>query len=82
MSIREEVVDALSKKAAEMFKVDISALSADTKFREDLGAKSIDMVKFCALLEDMYEVEVPYMELIKKATFGDAAAFVAQIFGE
>ena len=82
MSIREEVVEALSKKAAELFGLDPSALGKDTRFHEDLGAKSVDMVKFSALLEDMYEVEVPFMEFIKKATFGDAAAYIAEMFGE
>ena len=82
MSIRNEVIEALSKKAANLFGVDAATLGPDTNFFKDLGAKSIDMVKFSALLEDIYEVEVPYMEFIEKATFGDAAAYIAQMFGE
>ena len=82
MTIREEVIEALSKRAAELFAVDKTTLDANTKFIEDLGAKSIDLVKFTALLEDIYEVEVPYMEFLKKHTFGDAAAFIAEMFGE
>jgi len=82
MTIREEVIEALSKKAAELFGADQAALDSNTRFFDDLGAKSADMVKFSALLEDIYEVEVPYMELIKKLTFGDAAAFIAEMFGE
>jgi len=82
MTIREEVVEALSKKAAELFGVDMAKLGPDTRFKEDLGAKSIDIVKFGALLEDIYEVEIPFMELVKKLTFKDAAAFIAEMFGE
>ena len=82
MSIREEVVQALSKKAAELFGLDQATLSSDTRFNEDLNAKSVDMVKFSALLEDIYEVEVPFMEFIKNQTFGDAAAYIAGMFGE
>ena len=82
MSIREEVIEALCKKAAALFGKDASQLGADTRFLEDLDAKSVDMVKFSALLEDIYEVEVPFMEFVKKLTFGEAAAYIAEMFGE
>ena len=82
MSIREEVVEALCKKAADLFGLDQASLGPETRFLEDLSAKSVDMVKFSALLEDIYEVEVPYMEFIKNLTFGEAAAYIAEMFGE
>jgi len=82
MSIRDEVIDALSKKSAELFGVPQASLGEETRFKEDLGAKSVDMVKFCALLEDIYEIEVPYMEIMKKKTFGEVAAFIGAVFGE
>jgi acyl carrier protein len=42
MSIREEVVEALKQEAAKLFGVDPDTLSADTRFVEDLGAKSVN----------------------------------------
>ena len=82
MSIREEVIEALSKKAANLFGLDAASLGPDTRFLEDLDAKSVDMVKFSALLEDIYEVEVPFMDFVKNLTFGEAAAYIAAMFGE
>ena len=82
MSIREEVIEALCKKAVAMLGVDKAKLSPNTRFREDLEAKSVDMVKFSALLEDIYEVEVPFMEFAKRETFGEVAAYIAEMFGE
>lgn len=73
---QEEVVDILKDKAAEIFGVDAASLSADTRFKEDLGAKSVNIVQFASALEDEYEVEVPFMQLNKCATFADAAKFV------
>ena len=61
---------------------DIATLGSDTRFLEDLEAKSVDMVKFSALLEDVFEVEVPFMEFVKRQTFGEAAAYIAEMFGE
>lgn len=82
MPIRDEVVEALSKKAAAIYGRDAADFGPETRFLEDLGAKSVDMVKFASLLEDIYEVEVPFMEFVKYLTFGDAGAYIAQMFGE
>jgi len=80
MTIREEVIDALVKKATQLFGA--GNYGPETRFVEDLQVKSVDMVKFAALLEDIYEVEVPFMEITQKQTFADAAAFIGQMFGE
>ncbi|QWT17183.1 acyl carrier protein [Collinsella sp. zg1085] len=73
---QEEVVDILKNKAAEIFGVDAATLSEKTSFVDDLHAKSVNIVQFASALEDEYEVEVPYMELNKMATFADAAQFI------
>ena len=73
---QEEDVDILKDKAAEIFGVDASTLSAETRFVDDLHCKSVNIVQFASALEDEYEVEVPYMQLNKCATFADAAKFV------
>lgn len=73
---QEEVVDILKDKAAEIFGVDASTLSAETRFVDNLHCKSVNIVQFASALEDEYEVEVPYMQLNKCATFADAAKFV------
>jgi acyl carrier protein len=82
MAIRDEAIEVLVKKAAAIFGKDPSGLGADTRFIEDLQAKSVNFVQLSAALEEQFEVEVPYMEFRRKATFGEAADYVAQIFGE
>ena len=73
---QEEVVDILKNKAAELFGVDASTLSAETSFVDDLHCKSVNIVQFASALEDEHEDEVPYMQLNKCKTFADAAKFV------
>ena len=73
---QQEVVDILKDKAAEIFGSDPATLSADTKFVDDLGCRSVNIVQFASALEDEYEVEVPFMELTTMETFGDAAAHI------
>jgi acyl carrier protein len=82
MAIREEAVELLVKKAAVLFGKDPASLGADTRFIEDLQAKSVNFVQLSAALEEEYEVEVPYMEFRKKKTFGEAADYIAKMFGE
>lgn len=73
---QEEVLEILKDKAVDIFHVDPATLSGETRFAEDLNCKSVNIVQFASALEDEYEVEVPYMQLRKCATFADAAKFV------
>lgn len=82
MSIRDEVLELLTTKAVQLYKVDPDTLSPDTRFVEDLNAKSIHIVQFTAVLEDEYEIEVPFMEFGKKATLGEVADWIAKELGE
>lgn len=82
MSIKDEVFELLSTKAVQIYRVDPATLSPQTRFEDDLHAKSVHIVQFSAVLEDEFELEVPYMEFKKKATFGDVAEWIAQELGE
>jgi acyl carrier protein len=82
MAIRDEAIDVLVQKSAKLFGKDPVTLGADTRFIEDLQAKSVNFVQLSAALEEQFEVEVPYMEFRRKSTFGEAADFIAKIFGE
>lgn len=81
MTVKEEVVEALVKKAAELFHKDPSTMGPETSFIDDLDAKSVNFVQFSAMLEDMYDVEVPFMEFKRKKTFADAGAYIASLLG-
>ena len=80
--IRDEVIEILAKKAAALFGIDASTLDENTRFIEDLNCKSANIVQFTAVLEDEYDVEVPYMEFKKLATFGEAGDYIGEMFGE
>lgn len=82
MGIREEVIEALAEEAAKLYGKDASEFSADTRFEEDLNCSSVNFVRFSAVLEDLYDMEVPFAELRRKKTFGEAADYIAEMFGE
>ncbi len=81
MELKEEILGKIINRAAEIFKVDAATLNANTKFVEDLKAKSVNLVQIIAILEDTYDVQINFMDFRKRQTLGEAAQFVAQLLG-
>ena len=79
MSSSEEILARIIERAAELYKRDPSEYSADTRFVEDLKAKSVNYVQIIAILEEEFDVQIPFMEFRRKKTFGEAAEFVAEL---
>lgn len=78
MTIKEEALEALCKKAAVLFGGQPSDYNEGTRFAEDLHCKSVNYVQFSAVLEDVFDLEVPYMEFVKLKTFGDAGEYMRE----
>lgn len=81
MELRDEILEKIIQRAAEVFKKDPGELSADTSFLDDLKAKSVNFVQIVAILEDAFDVQINFMEFRRKKTLGEAAEFVAQLCG-
>jgi acyl carrier protein len=79
MGLEEEVLKKIIERAAVLFKKDPSELSLDTKWVEDLKAKSVNYVQVIAVLEAEFDVQINFMEFRRKKTLGEAAEFVAQL---
>ncbi|MCQ2512602.1 MAG: phosphopantetheine-binding protein [Lachnospiraceae bacterium] len=82
MEFKEQVMKILIEKAVKMFGVDPATLGPNTNFKEDLQCKSANIVQFTTSLEDEFDIEVPYMEFNRKATFADAAEYIAELCEE
>ncbi len=82
MELREEILERMIQRAAQVFKKDPGELSADTDFVADLKAKSVNLVQIITVLGDEYDMEIPFMEFRRKKTLGEAATFIAQLLGE
>ena len=79
MTLREEIIEKLMAKCAQLFGRDPSEMGPQTRFIEDLDAKSVNFVQISSMLEDEYQVEVPYMEFRRKKTFEEAALYIEQL---
>jgi acyl carrier protein len=81
MELKDEILEKIVQRAAQIFKKDPGELSADSRFVEDLKAKSVNYVQIIAILEDAYDVQINFMQFRRNKTLGQAAEFVAQLCG-
>ena len=66
--VKAVVVDHLDCVPAEV--------KEDSKFIEDLGADSLDVVELVMALEEKFDIEIPDEEAEKILTVGDAISYI------
>ena len=54
----------------------MNTLTAETSFKEDLGADSLDLFEMVMALEEEFEVEIPTEDLENIKTIGDVEAYL------
>lgn len=67
-----KVVEIISERLGK----DAASITVDSKFREDLGADSLEVVELIMQLEDEFEIEISDEEAEKIVTVGDAVKFI------
>ena len=60
----------LEKMVADQLNVDAAEITAETSFKDDLGADSLDLFELVMALEEEYNVEIPSEDLEKLTTVG------------
>lgn len=78
MELRDEILEKLIERAASVLSKNISEFNENTIFA-DLDLKSVNYSQIITVLEDEFDVEIPFMDFKRKKTFGEAADFVNQI---
>ena len=66
--MKEIIVDQLS--------VDADTITETSKFKEDLGADSLDLFELVMALEDEYSVEIPAEDLEKLTSVGEVMDYL------
>ena len=73
MAVFDEVVEVISKT---LKGVDTSSVTMETKFEEDLGADSLDLVELIMELEEHYDVTIPDEDAQSISSVGDVVAYI------
>jgi acyl carrier protein len=69
---RSEALAKFNESAVEVLAVDVSQLTPEATFGDDLGADSLDLVELVMALEESFEIEVDEDELKDIRTVGQA----------
>ena len=70
------LLDEVKEVVVEQLNVNPDEIREDSKFVEDLGADSLDVVELVMALEEKFDIEIPDADAEKIATVGDAIHYV------
>jgi len=75
---RDEVMTKVRGHLASELEIDPSRIEAETRFKEDLEADSLDLYELVMELEDDYGIRVSEEQAAQIKTVGDAVEFVIE----
>ncbi|SFV74499.1 Acyl carrier protein [hydrothermal vent metagenome] len=70
------LIDEIKEVVVEQLSVNADEVKEDSKFVEDLGADSLDVVELVMALEEKFDIEIPDDEAEKIQTVADVVAYV------
>ena len=66
----------MQEMIAEQLNCDAETITAETSFKDDLGADSLDLFELVMALEEEYDIEIPTEDLEQIATVGDVISYI------
>ena len=70
------MLEKIKEITADSLGADVNTLTAETSFKEDLGADSLDLFEMVMALEEAFNVEIPSEDLENIKTIGDVEAYL------
>ncbi len=71
--------DEVKEVVVEQLNVNPDEVKEESKFVEDLGADSLDVVELVMALEEKFDIEIPDEDAEKITTVSDAIKFIENI---
>ncbi|MEY4505324.1 MAG: hypothetical protein RL154_1624 [Pseudomonadota bacterium] len=73
------IFDEVKAVVCEQLNVSADEVKAESKFVEDLGADSLDVVELVMALEEKFDIEIPDDQAEKIQTVQDAVSFIENL---
>lgn len=70
------MLEKMKEIIADQLSVDADTITEASKFKEDLGADSLDLFELVLALEDEYSVEIPAEDLEKLTSVGEVMDYL------
>ena len=72
------MLEKMKEIIADQLSVDADTITEASKFKEDLGADSLDLFELVMALEDEYSVEIPAEDLEKLTSVGEVMDYLKE----
>lgn len=72
----DNIEQKIIKTVAETLRIEEGTISTESKFVDDLGADSLDLVELMMAIEAAFDCDIPDDEAAKIATVADAVKYV------
>lgn len=72
------MLEKMKQIIAEELNCDESEITAETNFKDDLGADSLDLFELVMALEEEYDIEIPAEELTELDTVGSVIEYLKE----
>lgn len=72
----EQLLIRIKKVCGEVLKVDQGKITLESRFKEDLGADSLDIISLLMVLEDEFKSSIPDEDAAKFITVNDVVSFL------
>ena len=76
------MLEKMSEMIAEQLNCEAGDITAETSFKDDLGADSLDLYQVIQEIEETIEIEIPEEEAEKIRTVGEAAELIRKTRNE
>ena len=73
------MLERIIELTAENLGADAATITAETSFKEDLGADSLDLFEMVMTLEEEVNVEIPSEDLEQIQTIGDVESYIQKL---
>ena len=70
------MLERMREMIAEQLNCEAETITADTSFKDDLGADSLDLFELVMALEEEFGVEIPSEDLESIVTVGDVITYL------
>lgn len=70
------MLEKMKELIADQLGIEADSVNETSKFKEDLGADSLDLFELVMALEDEYGVEIPAEDLQTMASVGDVMEYL------
>lgn len=72
------MLEKMKELIADQLSIDAETITAESRFKDDLGADSLDLFELVMALEDEYSVEIPAEDLQQMVSVGDVMNYLKE----